>query len=91
MSSPLFSAPIVNPFGLDTVNSWAAPSCVDSDGDGDFYDRTADVVYGNVDTDPAPGFSRKVLGPATLVIGDFSSVWVAMQGLATSKREIGLR
>jgi hypothetical protein len=36
-----------------------------------YYDQKADVLYGNVDADAAPEFSIKVVGPASLVLGDF--------------------
>ncbi len=36
-----------------------------------YYDQTADVLYGNTDSDPAAEFSIKVLGVTSLVPGDF--------------------
>jgi len=65
---PVFAAPQVNPFGLDSVNFFAVPGFVDIDGDGDF-----DVFVGeyggnlqyfkNTGTNTAPAFAAPQTNP----------------------------
>lgn len=46
-TNPQFATPQVNPFGLDTINYIALPTCADLDGDGDL-DILAGEEYGSM-------------------------------------------
>ena len=71
-TKPKFAAPIINPFGLDSVSHFAAPAFVDLDGDGDMdlLVGTYDSVNGgnmeyfeNTGTPTHPQFAAPVKNP----------------------------
>lgn len=68
-TSPVFAAPLVNPFGLSGIGTLVAPAVGDLDGDGDFDllagDRTSgDCHYfENLGTPGGPSFGAPVLNP----------------------------
>jgi len=59
--APAFAAPATNPFGLANVGSWASPSLVDIDGDGDLDAFVGDYWYTyffpNTGSASAPAFA----------------------------------
>jgi hypothetical protein len=67
-SIPKFSAPVVNPYGLSDVGSWASPSFADIDGDGDLdaFIGNQDgntLFYRNTGSASSPKFAAPVVNP----------------------------
>ena len=69
-AQPKFAAPVVNPFGLDSVSGFAAPAFIDLDGDGDMdllvgtYGDYGDMEYfKNTGTPTHPQFAAPVKNP----------------------------
>ncbi len=83
-TNPSFDAPLVNPFGLDSVSYLSVPELVDLDADGDFdllvgetfYDEVAGMRYGdfsffeNIGTTTAPSFATPITNPFGLEPAD---------------------
>ena len=46
MTTPVFSPPVINPFGLADVGQWVSPTFADIDSDGDL-DAFVGELYGN--------------------------------------------
>ena len=78
-TSPVFAAPIVNPFGFTAVGSYANPTFVDIDGDGDldvFLGESNGNTYffENTGTKTSPVFAAPVSNPFGLTdVGDYSN------------------
>ncbi|TRU34674.1 MAG: VCBS repeat-containing protein, partial [Microcystis aeruginosa Ma_MB_F_20061100_S20] len=75
-SAPAFATPSTNPFGLTDVGSFAKPTFVDIDGDGDldaFVGNTDGntLFYGNTGSASAPAFAAPSTNPFGLTdVGD---------------------
>lgn len=67
-SKPKFAAPVINPFGTDSITSFSAPAFVDLDGDGDM-DLLVGTYGGNLEyfenigTKTDPKFAAPVKNP----------------------------
>jgi large repetitive protein len=83
VSAPAFAAPILNPFGLYDMGSWAFPFFVDLDWDGD-YDLFSGEQYGNIvyfqntGTATSPVFATGVNNPFNFTdVGNLSTAGFA--------------
>jgi len=78
-TAPVFAAPQVNPFGLDSVGGYAVPTFVDIDADGDF-DIFVSEYYGyvqyfeNTGTTTAPAFAAPQSSPFGISNPDTSDI-----------------
>ena len=77
VSAPAFAAPSTNPFGLSDVGTYAAPTLVDIDGDGDLDALLGDqsgntLLYLNTGSVSAPAFATPSTNPFGLTdAGDY--------------------
>lgn len=57
-NAPRFAAPMANPFGLNTINSYAEPTFIDIDGDRDLDLFVNNLFFKNVGTQNKPVFAQ---------------------------------
>jgi len=67
-STPAFTSPVTNPFGLDSIESLIAPTFADLDGDGDLDIMTAEfpgsfIYFANTGTASNPAFATQQNNP----------------------------